>query len=58
MDHATAEVVNLRPLAAEVRVQSQATLREQSGNGTSCVSSTSVLHCHYNYTKLPHSILH
>ena len=58
MGRATAQVVNLSPLAAEVRVQSQATLRGQSGTVTGCAPSTSVLHCAYNYTKLPHSFLH
>jgi hypothetical protein len=58
MGGATAQVVSLRPLAAEVRVQAQATLREQSGNRTGFAPSISVLHCQYNYSTVPHSFLH
>jgi len=57
IDCATTQVVSLRTLAAEVQVQSQATLRGQSGTGTGCAPNTSVLHCQYNYTKFSHSFL-
>jgi hypothetical protein len=54
MGRATDHVVSLRSLTAEVRVQSQATLRGQSGTGTGFATGTSFLHCQCNYSKVPH----